>query len=1313
MTHPTVRLGVDIGGTFTDVVLEHPGGRESTKVLTTHAAPEEAIARGIHRVCEASGVRPDGIGQIIHGTTLATNALIERRGAKTALITTKGFRDVIEMRTESRFEQYDLNLVLPEPLLARNRRYVVDERVEATGRVLVPLDRAEVRALAEELGEAGYESVAVGLLHAYVNAAHERMIGEVLSEVLPDVMVSLSSAVSPQMREYERFNTTVANAYIKPLMKRYLSRLRERLASEGAACPIFLMHSGGGIISLESAAEFPVRLVESGPAGGAVFAADIAARHGLDKVLSFDMGGTTAKICLIREHMPKTARVFEVARSYRFKKGSGMPISIPVIDMVEIGAGGGSLAGVDAMRQIRVGPESAGSEPGPACYGRGGARPAVTDADLLLGRLDPADFAGGSIPLDPAASAAALDAHVGGALGMEAVEAAWGVAEVVDENMANAARVHAVENGEDLAGYTMIAFGGAAPLHAARLCEKLGIERCLVPAGAGVGSAIGFLRAPFSFEANRSLFMTIEGFDTGAVAALFAELETEARAFVRSCDAEASILVEHKAYMRYAGQGWEIPIALTAEQAARPDAATLLGLFEADYARLFGRSVERMRAEITVWSVNAFTRVPPAEPVPAVEPVTDIETTATRTLFDPALGASREAAVLARAELVAGSRLDGPAVVTEAETSVVVPSNRRVSALPDGCLDIRLQAPLEAGAADVSRIARQVMWNRLISIVEEQAQALVRTAFSTSVREAGDLSAGVYDAHGRMLAQAVTGTPGHVNAMADAVPHFIRRIGRENIHEGDVYITNDPWEGTGHLHDITLVTPSFHGERLVGFLACTAHVVDIGGRGFGADADSVHEEGLYIPIMKLVERGRLDATLIRLVRSNVREPDQLVGDIHALTACNEIGQRRLLDMMREFALADLTDIAAFILDNSRAATLERIGALVPGSADGHMRIDGYSRPVDLRVNVSIEPARVRCDWAGTSGLDPKGINVPLVYTKAYACYALKCAIAPEIPNNAGSLAPFEVVAPENAIVNALFPAPVALRHVIGHMVPDTVYAALDRLLPDTVPAEGAGCLCNFQVSLRPRSDTAPDAPPDTPSGTTTGANAAAPGPGRAVRAEVLTFNSGGSGARPTLDGLDATAFPSGVMTMPVEATEQVGPVIVWRKELRPDSGGAGRCRGGLGQFMEVGAREGHEFDFQAMFDRVDHPARGRRGGLPGAATTIARDDGATMRGKGRQFVPHGRRVLMAFPGGGGLRGACRAGRGAHRARSGARLHRRRGGARALRHDARGHRGRAGEGATRGHVPIGDDEREGIGPLLVEAQALVDASHGNL
>ncbi|MDG2451489.1 MAG: hydantoinase/oxoprolinase family protein [Paracoccaceae bacterium] len=691
MSEVSIRLGVDIGGTFTDVVLEKGSETYSTKVLTTYTAPEDAIIDGMHQVCAKAGVDPSHIGQIIHGTTLATNALIERRGAKTALITTEGFRDVIEMRTESRFEQYDLNLNLPDPLLPRQMRFTVGGRVDANGDVLVDIDRSEVEAVVDKIAKAGFESVAVGLIHSYLNPTHEELMRDILGEKIPDVAVSISSEVSPQMREYERFNTVVANAYIKPLMASYLGRLEDRLKTEGVACRIFLMHSGGGIISIQNAAEFPVRLVESGPAGGAVFAAHIAGRYGLDKVLSFDMGGTTAKICLIKNQTPKTSRVFEVARTYRFKKGSGMPISIPVIDMVEIGAGGGSLAHVDAMRQIRVGPESAGSEPGPACYGRGGERPGVTDADLVLGKLDPDNFAGGSIKLHPEESKSALSNHVGDTLDMDAVEAAFGVAEVVDENMANAARVHAVENGEDLSEYTMIAFGGAAPLHAGRLCEKLGVERLLVPPGAGVGSAIGFLRAPFSFEANRSVYMKLSDFDGDRIKSLLTDLKTEATGFVRTCDAVSPILSEFKVYMRYTGQGWEIPIELTEEQAMNPDEAAFEARFIEDYSKLFGRPVEGMDIEITVWSVNATT---PPEQVPRIGEA-DGSGTATaigqRDLFDAAAGKYLDTQIIERFGMAAGERATGPVAVIEDETTIIVPASRDAICQPDGCIDVVLR----------------------------------------------------------------------------------------------------------------------------------------------------------------------------------------------------------------------------------------------------------------------------------------------------------------------------------------------------------------------------------------------------------------------------------------------------------------------------------------------------------------------------------------------------------------------------------------------------------------------------------------------
>ena len=517
----------------------------------------------------------------------------------------------------------------------------------------------------------------------------------------------------------------------------------------------------------------------------------------------------------------------------------------------------------------------------------------------------------------------------------------------------------------------------------------------------------------------------------------------------------------------------------------------------------------------------------------------------------------------------------------------------------------------------LENIHMQVMWNRLISVVEEQALTLIRTAFSTSVREAGDLSAGVFNREGLMLAQAVTGTPGHVNAMAEAVGHFINDLGPENIFEGDVYITNDPWKGTGHLHDITVVTPSFRKGQLIGYFACTAHVVDIGGRGFGPDGREVYEEGLFIPIMKFVKRGEVNQDLVNIIVNNVRESDQVIGDVYALAACNDTGHRRLMTMMDEFDLASLTELGKFIMDNSRRATLEKIAALPKGEYGNTMDLDGYDKPVSLAVKLQITADGVLADFSGTSGTSDFGINVPLIYTKAYAGYGLKCAIAPEIPNNAASLAPFDVLAPEGCILNAQHPCPVAVRHVLGHFLPDLILGALSKFLPDRIPAEGAGTTWNIQISVR-------DAQEGTPTDTVKKGT------------ELLMFNSGGSGARPGLDGLNATAFPSGIHTMPVEATEQVGPIVVWRKELRPDSGGAGAKRGGLGQVVEIEAAEGYQIRFNAMFDRIEHPARGRQGGRNGQAGRVALDDGTPLRGKGSRVpVPVGRRIVLELPGGGG------------------------------------------------------------------------------
>ena len=515
----------------------------------------------------------------------------------------------------------------------------------------------------------------------------------------------------------------------------------------------------------------------------------------------------------------------------------------------------------------------------------------------------------------------------------------------------------------------------------------------------------------------------------------------------------------------------------------------------------------------------------------------------------------------------------------------------------------------------LDEIQRQVMWNRLIAVVEEQAQTMIRTAFSTTVREAGDLSAGIFDLRGRMLAQAVTGTPGHVNSMMESVGHFLRKFPAATLVEGDHLITNDPWLGTGHLHDLTVVTPAFHRGRLVALFANTAHVIDVGGLGMGPEGRSVFEEGLYIPIVKCFEAGRANATFFDFLRAGTRLPTELEGDVYSLCACNDAGARRLIGMLDEFRLDGIDALASYIFESSHRATMTLIAGLPRGQFAAEIWSDGYEAPIRLAAAMTIAGDGITVDFAGTSGLSGRGINVPAAYTRAYASFGIKCVVAPEIPNNTASLAPFRMMIPEGTILNAPRPSPVSVRHVVGQLLPDLMMGCLHQAVPDRVMAEGSSCLWN--PPLRGGAIVSGQASP-LPS------------------FEVITFNSGGTGARPERDGLDGTAFPSGVRTMPVEATENVAPVVFWRKELRPDSAGPGRTRGGFGQIMEIGAKGDAEFACNAVFDRVAHAPRGRDGGGDGAAGVVRLKSGPRLRTKGYQIIPAGDRLVLELPGGGGM-----------------------------------------------------------------------------
>ena len=666
------RIGVDIGGTFTDVALEVGHRRFTAKTLTTSRAPEEGVLVALRSVLSEAGVDPGEVGVLIHGTTLATNALIERKGAKTALLTTEGFRDVVEIRHENRFEQYDVNIDLPLPLVPRRRRLPICERINARGEILQVLDESSVARAIETLAAEEVEAVAIGFLHSFTNPAHEHRVGDAIARALPNIAVTLSSDVSPEMREYERFSTACANAYLQPMIGRYLANLERNLQRAGFRCPMLLMTSGGGITSVETAIRFPVRLVESGPAGGAIFASCVARQNGLDEVVSFDMGGTTAKICLIDKSQPQTARAFEVARIYRFLKGSGLPLRIPVIEMVEIGAGGGSIARVDTLGRIVVGPDSAGSDPGPVCYGRGGTEPTVTDADVVLGRIDPAAFSGGKMNLDVVSAKRVATERIGSKLDLATEHAALGISEIVDENMANAARVHAIESGKDLRSRTLIAFGGAAPLHAARVAEKLGIARVLVPANAGVGSAIGLLRAPVAYEVVRGRLIRLSAFDASAANRLFSEMRSEAEAIVRRGAPDAGLTERRSAFMRYRGQGHEIGVQLPVREFSAADKATLTQVFETAYRRLYSRPIPGIEIEILSW---VLTLSAPSEGELAKSAATKShkpKPDGHRPVFDPGTGEFLEVPIFWRPDLEPGAELTGPAVIAEDETSTVI-----------------------------------------------------------------------------------------------------------------------------------------------------------------------------------------------------------------------------------------------------------------------------------------------------------------------------------------------------------------------------------------------------------------------------------------------------------------------------------------------------------------------------------------------------------------------------------------------------------------------------------------------------------------
>ena len=683
-----MRLAIDIGGTFTDIVLEDKTKLLTKKVLTSTSQPEVAVIEGVVELLQENKIKSSDIKMIIHGTTLATNAVIERKGAKTCFITTEGFRDVLDIGYESRFDQYDILIEKTMSLVPRKHRYVIEERTDINGSIIKPINTKKSQSLVDTIKKEKFESIGIGFLHSYANSKNENDLKNFLLKQLPDVEVSISSDVCPEIREYERFTTTVVNSYIKPLMSRYLKKLESELKQKGFNCPLLLMTSGGTLTNVASACNNPVRLVESGPAGGAILATSIAEDLKLDKVISFDMGGTTAKITIIENQKAIKAREFEVDRKARFKKGSGLPLRIPVIEMVEIGAGGGSIARVNKLDQIITGPDSAGSNPGPACYSNGGDNPTITDADLVIGKIDPDKFAEGKINLSKEFAKNAITKNISEKLNMKTEIAALAISEIVDETMSNAARVHTVEQGHETSNRTLIGFGGAAPLHISRVAEKLRAKKIIIPTNASVGSAVGFLRAPVGYEVVKSLRMLLNKFNFEKANNLLNSMRSEAQKIIQNNSEKTEFIEERFAFMRYAGQGHEIKVPIDNKVLSNEDAKTIKNSFEANYEKLYSRTLPNADIEILTWSLSLSIMGKNITEYLELDSYKKIKENSLIDYYDYESGEQIKIPNYERTKLNPGDLIQGQCVITEAQTTIVVSNNFNTKVLSNDFLQM-------------------------------------------------------------------------------------------------------------------------------------------------------------------------------------------------------------------------------------------------------------------------------------------------------------------------------------------------------------------------------------------------------------------------------------------------------------------------------------------------------------------------------------------------------------------------------------------------------------------------------------------------
>ena len=1216
MDGPRFRVGLDIGGTFTDVAVHDVMTGELTlwKELSTREDPSLGALAAVRGSLERAGGSLADVSQIVHGTTVGANIVVERTGAKTALLTTDGFADILAIQRQVRHSPYDLYFSRHEPLVPRELVFSVPERLAFDGAVVTSLDEEALAAIAADLRGAGVEAVAVTLLHSYVNPAHERLVGEILARELPEVSISLSCDVASQIREYERASTTVLNAYIRPAFERYLEHLDQLLRREGFTGGLYLMQANGGLASAKTTASTPVRALESGPAAG-VMMSTYYADDGED-ILAFEMGGTTAKACLVEGNRPRIVGAFEVDRTL-MRQGTGLPVLIPAIDLVEIGAGGGSLAHA-AFGTVHVGPRSAGAEPGPACYGRGGDHATVTDANLVLGYLNPEFFNEGRLALVTDASRGAVASDIADPLGMTLEDAAWGIYDAATANMESAARAVSTERGVDPRGLTLVAGGGAGPLHACRLARALSIPRVVVPREAGVLAAVGLLRADPRFDLIQSVVARLEH-DLSGLGDAFESLRERARELLDETALHGSRSLSYSVDMRYHGQGHVIEVAL-------PDRGELSGprlreLFEARYTVLFGQADPEATPEITSLRLSAEIQAPRFDFRDSAPKQVTHSPVRVRTAYFPEAGGAIACDVYRRTDLGAGQEISGPAIIEDAgSTTILLPGDRaQVDDHQTLHIDVALGARetvAEPGAVDPLTLG--TVWRALLSIANDSGTALQRTAYSEAVREGRDFSTAVFDRHARLVAQGDF-SPGHLGSMPDVVRHVLSYYPPDTLAPGDAILLNDPWLGSGHLPDFLLTVPIFLRDELIGFAVSCVHMIDVGGAAPGSQAvngiTDVFQEGLRILPTRIWTSAGANEEFLRLLSANVRVPTKLIGDLKAMRSAGRVAEQRLSQLVDRVGAATFDAVCDALLAQSEEAmrdSLRRLPDCELSAVDFLDDAGPDTKELKIAATVTISGGDLTIDFRGSSGQTKSGINAVANYTRAYSYFAAKVLLhGPDLPQNAGSIAPVRWTAPERTVVNAAPFVGVGARAIMQQRIVDVLMQAFASALPRRVLAPSSHWANPIVGGTDPR----------------TGA--------QFVFYEIVV---GGFGGRAGSDGIEAMCPSFNIDGIPVEVNEHAYPVLVERYEIVPDSAGAGRWRGGHGIRKHV-RFGGADMRLSNLAERHRFHPPGLFGGEPGAmgATFLRRagHDDQPLHGKGSYELESGDMLICILSGGGG------------------------------------------------------------------------------